>query len=309
MPLVSVVGASGRQGLAQIRQLKLAGYQARAISRHPDAFRGPEHDGVEVRPADLYDEASLAPAFEGSDAVFFNHPVSARFDRADLAAAVGRAGKAVGVKRVVWNTSSWIPDRPGDPFTYAYNTAGVNALWRTGAPATVFGAVLFMDNLLTDFARPFIVGEQRFYYPHNEAMRANWISLDDVARIMIASLDRADFEGSWMNIGGPEKLGPRDVAGILSEALGREIRYEPCTPQAFGLTLAAALGDSLGEGRREAYAKGIADFYEYNNSAPTRPFEVDTAYQASRLPMRLETLLEWARRQDWSDSADRPPGG
>ena len=63
---------------------------------------------------------------------------------------------------MVWNTSSWIPDKPGDPFTYGGNTQGINALWRSGAPGTVFGSVLFMDNLLTGWARPFIVNEGRY---------------------------------------------------------------------------------------------------------------------------------------------------
>lgn len=309
MTLVSVVGASGRQGLAQIRQLRAAGHSVRAISRQPERFQGEAHAGVEVRAADLFDEATLAPAFEGSDAIFFNHPVSARFERPRIVAAIGRAGQAVGVKRVVWNTASWIPDRAGDPFTYRGNTEGLNTLFRTGVPATVFGSVLFMDNLLTDFARPFIVHESRFHYPHKETLRANWISLDDVAKIMIASLDRPDFEGSWMNIGGPERLGPRDVAAILSEALRREIRYDPCTPQAFGRTLARALGGYIPEEERTRFAEGIAAFYEYNNESPTRPFEVDLDYQQSRMPMRLETLGEWAARQEWSDSNDRPSGG
>jgi hypothetical protein len=36
---------------------------------------------------------------------------------------------------------------------------------------------------------------------------------------------------------------------------------------------------------------------------------VDMDYQASRLPIRLEILLDWAKRQDWSDGANRPSGG
>jgi len=309
MALVSVVGASGRQGQAQMRQLLAAGYEVRAITRNPDVFKGTEFEGVETRPADLVDESTLAPAFDGSDAIFFNHPMRARRQRGQYAAAVGRAGRAVNVKRMVWNTSSWIPERAGDPHTYGWNTEGINMLWRTGVPATVFGGVLFMDNLLANWARGQIVHEGRFVYPHREHMRANWISLDDVARIMIASLDRPDFEGSWMNIGGPERLGPRDVAAALTEALGREVRYAPSTPEEFGWHLADAFDDGMSAEKRADFAKGIAAFYEYNNESPTRPFEVNIDYQQNRIPMKLERLVDWARRQDWSDSALRPSGG
>lgn len=310
MPLVSVVGASGRQGLAQVAQLLAAGYEVRAISRKADAMRKTPFPDVGVRVADLGDPATLAPAFEGSDAIFFNHPVQARAQRADLAEAVGRAGKAVGVRRVVWNTASWIPDRPGDPFTYRWNTDAINRLWRTGVPATVFGSVLFMDNLLTNWVRPKLLRDGVFVYPHGPKLRANWISLDDVAKIMLASLDRPDFEGSWMNIGGAETLQGPDVAAALSVALGREIRFQYSSPADFGRDLAAAFGDAMPAERREQFGKDIEAFYIYNNESSTRPFEVDVAYQRSRLPgFEPERLVDWARRQDWSDEAHRPSGG
>ena len=308
MPLVSVVGASGRQGLTQLLQLKRAGYQVRAISRTPDAFRG-ELEGIEVRPADLFDPVTLAPAFDGSDYVFFNHPVQERARRAELVESAGLAAKQVGAKRLVWNTSSWIPDRPGDPFTYRWNTEGINRLWRTGVPATVFGGVLFMDNLLTNWVRPKVVHEGVFVYPHGPKVRANWISLDDVAKCMIASLDRPDFEGSWLNIGGPEKLRGEDVAAALGEALGRPVRYQYSTPEQFGRDHVEAFGDKMPVERRDGFAKAIEDFYVYNNDSPTQPFTVDTEYQLSRLPIQLERLVDWAKRQDWSDAADRPSGG
>ncbi|MEY4055438.1 MAG: hypothetical protein RL519_773 [Pseudomonadota bacterium] len=310
MALVSVVGATGRQGLAQIRQLVAAGHKVRALSRNENPDLGPTNADIETRVLDLYDPATFIPALEGSDAVFYNHPLQLRDARAELAGAIGQAAKAVDAKRFVWNTSSWIPDKPGDPFTYAGNTAGINALWRSGVPATVFGSVLFMDNLLTNWARPFIVNENRYVYPHKPTLEANWISLDDVGKIMVAALERPDLEGAWMNIGGPERLKPPQVAAILSEHFGREIKYDPCTPEEFGDYLVAALGDSMPEEQRAPYSAGIAAFYRYNNEAPTRPFEVNTDYMQERLPeIQLETLRDWVKRQDWSDTAHRPSGG
>jgi uncharacterized protein YbjT (DUF2867 family) len=301
--------------MAQVRQALAAGYDVRALSRQPDPFGGAKIDGVErveVRSIDLYDTGTFHTAFEGSDYIFYTHPLQARGDRATLVGDVGKAAAALGVKRVVWNTSSWIPDKPGDAHTYAANTAGINALWRSGAPGTVFGSVLFMDNLLTNWARPFIVNEGRYVYPHNPELEANWISLDDVAKFMLASIERPDMEGAWLNIGGPERLRGKRVAQILSDTLGKTIAYDPCTPAEFGDYLVQAAGDSMPAEMRVDFAAGIAAFYEYNNTAPTRPFEVDMDHVYERFPElngKLEPMQDWAKRQDWGESNHRPAFG
>lgn len=318
MARVAVFGASGRQGMAQVRQLLAAGHQVRALSRRSDPFLGETFDGVEVVSADIADDRSMIEALTGCDAAFYTQPLrgptpgleSSRPDRAYWLDKVGRAAKTAGVKRVVWNTSSWIPDRPGDPFSYGGNTEGINALWRSGVGATVFGSVLFMDNLLTNWAFPFIAREKRFVYAQRPDLPANWISLDDVAKCMIASLDRPDMEGAWMNIGGPERITPVDVAAILSDVIGEKIIYDAVTPKRFGELLTEAFGDTMGEAERTAMAGFIQQFYEYNNTAPTRPFEVDTNAMLERLPIKLETMREWAARQDWTlSNKPRPPAG
>ena len=315
MALITVVGASGRQGMAQVRQGLAAGYDVRALSRHEDPFAGAKIDGVErveVRPIDLYEPETYTAAFEGSDYIFYTHPLQARADRAVLVGEVGKAGVAAGVKRVVWNTSSWIPDKPGDAHTYAGNTAGINALWRSGAPGTVFGSVLFMDNLLTNWARPFIVNEGRYVYPHNPALEANWISLDDVAKFMLASIERPDMEGAWVNIGGPERLRGKQVAEVLANTLKKPIKYDPCTPQEFGDYLVKAAGEDMPTEMRKDFSAGIAAFYDYNNTAPTTPFAVDMDHVYERFPElegKLEPLQAWTDRQDWSESNHRPAFG
>jgi Predicted nucleoside-diphosphate-sugar epimerases len=68
MALITVIGATGRQGMAQVRQALGAGYDVRAISRRPDALDGAPIDGVErveVRNMDLYDTATFHDALEG----------------------------------------------------------------------------------------------------------------------------------------------------------------------------------------------------------------------------------------------------
>jgi uncharacterized protein YbjT (DUF2867 family) len=310
MALVAVFGASGRQGLAQVRQLKAAGHDVRAVSRRPDPFYGEDFGEVEVRPADIYDEDSVARVLEGADAAFFTHPLRAKNTAAEAVALIGRAAVRAKVGRVVWNTSSWIPDRAGDAFSYAGNTAGINALWRSGAPATVFGSVLFMDNLLTNWAFPHIVGEGRYRYPHRAGLEASWISLDDVAKFMIAAIDRPDLEGAWLNIGGPEALTPPELVATLSKVIGKPLVYDPMTPAEFGKMLCDAFGDEITPQERAVMEPFIKDFYTYNNETPLTPFKVDMGPVLERIPIEMETLETWAKRQDWTPSnRPRPPAG
>ena len=310
MSHVAVFGASGRQGLAQVRQLVAAGHRVRAISRRADPFYGEDFGDIEVRGADIYDEDSVVAAMEGVDAAFYTHPLRARMDRVAGVATMGRAAKRAGIKRLVWNTSSWIPDKAGDPFTYGNNTRAINALWASGAPGTVFGSVLFMDNLLTNWAFPFIVNEGRYVYPHKPDLECSWISLDDVAKFMIAAIDRPDLEGAWLNIGGPEILRPGQVAKLLSDAVGREVKYDPSTPAQFGKHLANAYGDDMPAAERAVVEPSIAAFYEFNNDSPLKPFKVDMAPVLERIPIEMETMAHWARRQDWRlTNKPRPPAG
>jgi uncharacterized protein YbjT (DUF2867 family) len=93
---VAVLGASGRQGLAQVRQLRRQDYQVRGVTRRTPAVAGPDYEGVQWVPADLNDPASLSQVFDGADAVFFTPPAfagSAR--RLDQTRHVGEAARLV----------------------------------------------------------------------------------------------------------------------------------------------------------------------------------------------------------------------
>jgi len=107
------------------------------------------------------------------------------------------------------------------------------------------------------------VGDGKFVYAHRPDLEANWISLDDVAKCMIASLDRPDMEGAWLNIGGPQRLKPTDIAAALSDAIGRPVRYEAVSPRKFGELLTGAFGDDMDATERAATEDYIDAFYQY----------------------------------------------
>lgn len=306
---VTVFGASGRQGLAQIRQLLAQGFWVRAVTRSPERFYRPEFEGVSAVRADYNDLGSLIKACENADGVFFTHPMFEDVLHVnDHIERVGKAAKEAGVKRLVYNTSSWVPDTPcGEP-NYDGNLIRENIFEASGVPLTVIRPVLFMDNLLANWVKPGLVNEGLYKYPHEPTMKANWICLDDVAKFMIAALNRDDLIGERIVIGGPQALLPDEVASTLSEALGKTITFEYVTPRHYG-ELMYDLFSEVSPLDRESYAAALDDFYIYNNKTNGRSFLVDMKPVLERIPIELTPLADWAKEQDWELRDDGPSGG
>jgi uncharacterized protein YbjT (DUF2867 family) len=306
---VTVFGASGRQGLAQVRQLLAQGFWVRAVSRSPERFHTREFEGVSAVRADYNDLSSLIKACENADGVFFTHPMfEDAFHVNDHIARVGEAAKEAGVKRLIYNTSSWVPDTPcGEP-AYDGNLVRENIFAAAGVPLTVIRPVLFMDNFLTNWVKPALINDGLYKYPHEPTMKANWICLDDVAKFMIAALNRDDLIGERIVVGGPQALLPDEIASTLSEALGKTLSFEYITPRHFGELMYDLFGD-VSPLDRESYAAALGNFYIYNNKTNGRSFLVDMQPVLERIPIELTSLAQWAKTQDWVLRDNGPSGG
>ncbi|MGP0022909.1 MAG: SDR family oxidoreductase [Streptosporangiaceae bacterium] len=305
---VTVFCASGRQGLAQVRQLRRQGYAVRAVTRRKPVIDGPDFDGVTWLPADLDTPESLDAALAGADAAFFTPPAFAEsVNRFTQHQNVGEAAVRNGLQRLVYNTSVYIPKTLGSEPPYDYVLEGVLLLERAGAPIVTFGPVLFMDNLLADWSKPGLL-EGRFSYPHKPGFRASWMALDDVAFFMIEALKRDDLLGERIVLGGPEVLTPELICTTLSEVFRRPVVHNPITPRQFGEVMWEIFGSVSGTSR-EAFVQQLDGFYTYSNEGPAEPFAVDMAPVIERIPVPLTTLARWAPAQDWAVRDDRPPGG
>ncbi|MBB4640647.1 SDR family oxidoreductase [Rhizorhapis suberifaciens] len=300
---VAVLCASSRMGQAEIRELLAQGHSPRAISRNRDIFMRDEFRGTEVVSADFLDVDALQAAFAGTDAILSAIPSLAGEKSPQYAQNLVEAAKQAGVRRIIHNSMMWAPDEPcGEPF-YDGVLGLENIIAKSGLDVTIFRPVLFMDNLLTRFAKPNLVNHGLYRYCQRPGMLANWISMDDVAKFMVAALARDDLVGRRIAIGGPETLAVEEVVQIMSEVLGRPITYEYEDPYDWGARVHGEVGlsDLM---PREVYAEAMGSFYTFNNESPHRPFEVDMKPVIEEIPIRMITLREWAARQDWSREAE-----
>ena len=201
-----------------------------------------------------------------------------------------------------------------DRYNYDRVLATERALKQGGARTTIFRPVLFMDNTLTKWARNDIIENDEFAYPHKEGLQANWICLDDVAKFMIAALERDDLIGRAIVIGGPEVLTPQRIADTLSGHLGRSIKPKTLTPREFAIRM-ADIFEGVSDIGREDYIAAMQGFYEYNNDNKDNlnPFKVDMKDVLEEIPIKLTTFSEWVKQQDWvpfdDDDATTPSGG
>ena len=147
MKLVTVFSASGRPGLAQVRQLLLAGYKVRAVTR--ESKRLENFDGIEIVSADYNDPDSVYDACQGSDTVFFTAPSFEESHKGmDFCATVGTSAKKAGVRRIIFNTCCWGNDEEEvGQAAYDASRLMINTLMQAGVPTTTFRPVIFMDNL------------------------------------------------------------------------------------------------------------------------------------------------------------------
>jgi uncharacterized protein YbjT (DUF2867 family) len=297
---VAVFGASGRQGQAQVRRLIADGHRVRAITR-TGIFTG-----IEVMPADYADEESVERACTGVDAAFFQPPMDSPPEQTlAYATSLATAAERAGLPHLVLNTTMWLPEGPiGQPL-YDLMLGVHDILAARDIPMTVLCPTIFMDNWLARFVKPVLVKEHVYRYPHRADFFMSPISLDDMAKFMVGVLEREDLVGQRLRVAGPETLNPPRIAEALSAAMGTTVVHEYMTPRAFGEYIYSFMGIGATGISVDDYAGFIESYYEFNMTAPERPFAFDVAETLERIPVAgLETFAEWAVRQDWTSLDD-----
>jgi uncharacterized protein YbjT (DUF2867 family) len=184
----------------------------------------------------------------------------------------------------------------------------INTLMQAGVPTTTFRPVIFMDNLLTDWARRDILENNIYTYPHYPDLEANWICLDDVAKFMIAAIDRDDLIGRRIVIGGEEAFVPQRVADMLSGRFGKKIEYRQLPLKDFAKRLFDIFYSNTEGANENDFIESMSDFYRFTNETHYKPFKVDMAPVLKEIPIKLKPFSEWMNEIDWDETIDTNAG-
>lgn len=304
MSRILVIGATGDQGHPLLTRLIDAGMTPVAALRNPNALKNTDFADVETVQADLYNQDSMIAAANGMDAMAIHLPFVFDLEKAqELGDNIAAAASANGLKKIVFNTSCYVHHEDNENPAHDGRRAIEKSIMDTGIEYAIFEPKVFMDNMIRSWSKPSIVAKGIFAYPAKPDLQISWICLDDVAAYMVEALERNDLPSGRYAIGGPEALIGDQVAERLSEAAGKEITFQSLTPDEFASNMSLLVTGSATVEPHSVY-HGMASFYRFYNVQEVSPLIADNADIDGIFNFKPTSLLEWAKRQNWSDPTD-----
>ena len=300
---VLVYGGTGSQGGAVVRNLIAQGHEAYVLTRVADRLQASQPDGVHLVQGDMTDPASLLAASQGMDGIalmlpfFIPDPTQAPV----YAQNAIDAAREAGVKLIVYNSSGTVINQTtGNPM-YDMRLALIDMLEASGVPFITIEPTAYLENLLGPWTRPSIIERDSLTYPVEVDTPIGWIATEDVGALMVAALERPELANRRFGVSGVHNLTGPELAAQVSEGLGRDIRYEFMTLEAFGAALDAAFGPGAGEGGIQGYR-----FQRENKDLLKMWWSMDEVL--ALLPVQMQSAADWAAQQRAAFDAVATPG-
>jgi uncharacterized protein YbjT (DUF2867 family) len=219
--MILITGATGTNGRQIVEQLSAKGVRARAMVRERPGVKLPQARTFEFVRGDFDDTASLDAALAGIERALLLSPGSA--DQVAQEANFIRAAKRAGVRHVV--KFSILGADPQSPSRLIRRHGEAEQVLKdSGMAFTMLRPNYFMQNLLWFVAD--IQSHGIFYSSLPETYAHSHVDARDNAAVAVAALTKPGHEGKIYPITGPEALTYREVAEILSRAIGQKVRYD-----------------------------------------------------------------------------------
>lgn len=219
------VGAAGDSAGLVTRALSAAGVTVRGLVRSAARTEAALRNGAaEVAVADLLDDAALAEALEGIDAVFHIVPAFAP-DEVRAGTTLVGAATAAGVRRIVFS-SVYHPAL--DLSNHRDKLPTEQAIYDSGLEFTILQPAMFLSQLggyLDDAQNRGVIGG-----PYSPQSKMAYVDYRDVARVAVRAFVDDDLVGGTFELASPGEWSRADIADELSRLLGRDVRATGAVP-------------------------------------------------------------------------------
>ena len=226
--MFAITGVTGNVGGEVARNLLADGKGVRAVVR--ETLRGSAwaDRGCELAVADIADQQALARAFQGTEGVFILVPPNfdpepgfpeARRIASTLCAALTQARPP----RTIY--LSTIGAQATKTNLLTQHTLIEEALRTLDLPITFMRPAWFMENASWDIAPARERGViPAFLQPLEKPVPM--VATAEIGRVAAELLTRTESQQSVVELEGPERVTPNQIAAVFSELLGRPVRME-----------------------------------------------------------------------------------
>lgn len=219
---ILVIGALGNVGTETVKQLQASGERVRASDMNEQKVKERFGADVEAIRFDFSKPETYQKTFAGVEKMFLMRPPQISDVKRYMFPAID-AAKAAGVKHVVFLSLIGI-----EKTTYVPHYKVEQYLKQVNLQTTFLRCSFFMQNLNTTH-RTEIKDRSEVFVPVGNA-KTSFIDVRDIAAVAAIALTREGHAGKNYDLTGSEALDYWQATKILSEVLGKEIKYKNPNP-------------------------------------------------------------------------------
>lgn len=228
--MITVFGASGNTGGAAAAHLLKVGKKVRVVGRNKEKLQRFTQSGAEAAVGNVEDAGFLRQALSGAEAAYLLIPPNMATD--DFRAYQQRlvdgylaAIEATGVRHVVLLSSIGAQHREGTGPIVALHDFEDRLKKIPPLNALFLRAGFFMENVLMGLASVKAQGTYSSTMPADASVAM--IASADIGHYAGTRLERLDFSGkSVVHLLGPKAVTQTELVGVLSQAIGKPVRYQ-----------------------------------------------------------------------------------
>lgn len=221
-----VTGANGNTGAVVARQLLQAGKAVRVVVRDARKAAPLAALGAQVAEADIDDSAALERAFQGAAGAYVMSPPSLTSndfiaERERAFQGLAQAARRAGVQHLVLLSSvgAQLPSGTGPIRSVA---VGETLLQQTGIPLTAVRPAYFIENWLAVLGAVKSDGVLPTFLPGQLAI--DMVATPDIGAVAAQALLDGPRGRRVIELAGPAKVSPAEVAAAFARILGREVK-------------------------------------------------------------------------------------
>lgn len=274
--MILVTTPNGKVGSEVAEQLTREDQEVRlaahTVEKAQQAF--PASPKLEIVPFDFADEGSVRKAFEEIDAFYLASP-----DEGDVKvmSRVIQLAKDAGTERVV-RLSAMGVEQSDNPLRQIEQIVEASGLaWTHLRPNW------FMQNFSMTSAQEIreagVIAE-----PASDA-KTSFIDTRDIAAVAVKALTEEGHGGQAYTLTGERAYNRYEVAEIIAEAIGKEVRYKPLSEEEFQERMSGA-------GMPKAYLEMMTGLYQAVRAGHTAPITDTFKRVTGRAPTSLERFAQ-----------------